>query len=73
MQNYIRLSEDITVSVNVEKTPITVTESTVAKKLREVSTSRSRGSGDILNWVLKIFSDILALAASCGHYQHFFS
>ena len=30
-------------------------------KLREVKTSRSRGPDDILNWVLKTFSDILAL------------
>ena len=61
MKNYIPLSEDIAVSVNIDETPITVTESAVAKKLREVSTSRSRGPGDILNWVLKTFSDILAL------------
>ena len=48
-------------SVNVNETPITVTESAVARKLREVKTSQSRGPDDILNWVLKTFSDILAL------------
>ena len=61
MKNYIPLSDDIAVSVNVNETPITVTESAVARKLRKVKTSRSRGPDDILNWVLKTFSDILAL------------
>jgi hypothetical protein len=50
MQNYIPLSEDIAVSVNIDETPITVTESNVVKKLREVRTSRSRDPDDILNW-----------------------
>ena len=61
MKNYIPLSEDIAVSVNVNEIPITVTESAVARKLREVKTWRSRGPDGILNWVLKTFSDILAL------------
>ena len=41
MKNYIPLSEDIAVSVNANETPITVTESAVARKLGEVKTSRS--------------------------------
>ena len=61
MKNYIPLSEDIAVSVNVSETPITVTESAVARKLREVKTPHFSGADDILNWVLKTFSDILAL------------
>ena len=61
MKNYISLSEDIAVSLNVDETPITVTELAVAKKLREVRTLRSHGLDDILNWDLKTFSDILAL------------
>ena len=43
MENYIPLSDDIAVPVNVNETPITVTESAVARKLRKVKTSRSRG------------------------------
>ena len=38
-----------------------MSESIVAKKLREISTSCSSGPDDIPNWVLKTFSDILAL------------
>ena len=38
-----------------------MSESIVAKKLREISTTRSSGPDDIPDWVLKTFSDILAL------------
>ena len=61
MRNYTPLSEDIAVSVNDKEVPVFVSESIVAKKLREISTSRSSGPDDIPNWVLKTFSDILAL------------
>ena len=40
--------------------PITVTESSVAGKLRAISTSRANGPDDLPNWVLKEYSDILA-------------
>ena len=61
MRNYAPLSEDIAVSVNDKEVPVFVSESIVAKKLHEISTTRSSGPGDIPNWVLKTFSDILAL------------
>ena len=41
--------------------PIVVTEQSVVRKLREVSTSRASGPDDIPNWVLKEYSDILAV------------
>ena len=41
--------------------PIVVTEQSVARKLREVSTSRASGPDDTQNWVLKEYSDILAV------------
>ena len=60
MRNYTSLSKDIAVSVNDKEVPVFVSESIVAKKLREISTSRSSGPDDIPYWVLKTFSDILA-------------
>ena len=39
MQNYTPLSEDIAVSLNDKEVPVFVSESIVAKKLREISTS----------------------------------
>ena len=60
MQNYVLLYEDISVTINSDESPIIVSESTIAKKLREISTSRSSGPDDISNWVLKNFCDILA-------------
>ena len=53
MRNYTPLPEDIAVSVNDKEVPVFVSESIVAKKLREISTSRSSGPDDIPNWVLK--------------------
>ena len=41
--------------------PIVFTEQSVARKLREVSTSRASGPEDIPKWVLKEYSDILAM------------
>ena len=41
--------------------PIVVTEQSVVRKLREVSTSRASGPDDIPNWVLKEYADILAV------------
>ena len=45
----------------VDDDPIVVTEQSVARKLREVSTSRASGPDDIPNWVLKEYADILAV------------
>ncbi len=60
IQNYVPLSEDTAVIVHNDETPIIVTESTIARKLQEISTSRSSGPDGISNWVLKTYSDILA-------------
>ena len=40
--------------------PLSVTEATVARKLRAVSTSRAGGLDNLPNWVLKEYADILA-------------
>ena len=41
--------------------PISVTEHSVARKLREISCARTgRGPDDPPNWVLKEYADILA-------------
>ena len=40
--------------------PIAVTELSVARKLRKVSTFRACGLDDIANWVIKEYADILA-------------
>lgn len=40
--------------------PIIVTETSLGKKLRATSTSCASGPDDLLNWVLKEYSDILA-------------
>ena len=40
--------------------PIFVTKLSVARKLREIKTSRACGPDDLPNWVLKEFADILA-------------
>ena len=62
IQNYVPLSEDPAVFVHNDETPIIVTESTIARKLQDISTSRStvRHVDGISNWVLKTYSDILA-------------
>ena len=41
--------------------PIVVTEQSVARKLREVSTSRASCPDNIPNWVLRKYSDISAV------------
>ncbi len=51
IQNYVPLSEDTAVIVHNDETPIIVTESTIARKLQEISTSRSSGPDGISNWV----------------------
>ncbi|XP_078357466.1 uncharacterized protein LOC144642376 [Oculina patagonica] len=59
MQGYETWSENVLV-VSEDNEPLTVTESTVARRLREVSTSRAGGPDNLPNWVLKEYSDILA-------------
>ncbi|XP_067023926.1 uncharacterized protein [Acropora muricata] len=56
---YSPLADSARVSAD-DDDPIVVTEQSVARKLREVSTSRASGPDDIPNWVLvKEYSDIL--------------
>lgn len=59
MENYSPLSEDVCVALENDE-PITVTESVVLRKLREISTSRAGGPDNLPSWVLKEFADILA-------------
>ena len=72
MRNYTPLSEDIAVSVNDEDVPVFVSESTVAKKLREISTSRSSGLDDIPTWVLKIPRFKIEKSLKSGSWLTFF-
>ena len=60
MKDYSPLADSARVSA-VDDDPIVVTEQSVARKLREVSTSRASGPDDIPNWVLKEYADILAV------------
>ena len=59
MQDYSPLTEDVCVTSEDDE-PLTVTESTVARKLRAVSTFRAGGPDDLPNWVLREYADILA-------------
>ena len=59
IEDYIPLAEEVRVSLEEDEL-IIVTESAVARKLREVSLVRAGGPNDLPNWVLKDFSDILA-------------
>ena len=52
MKDYSPLADSARVSA-VDDDPIVVTEQSVTRKLREVSTSRASGPDDIPNWVLK--------------------
>ena len=60
MKDYSPLADSTRVSADGDD-PIVVTEQSVARKLREVSTSRASGPDDIPNWVLKEYADILAV------------
>ena len=60
MKDYSPLADSARVSAD-DDDPIVVTEQSVARKLREVSTSRASGPDDIPNWVLKEYADILAV------------
>ena len=58
MQGYSPLSENVRVA-QVDDEPLSVTEATVARKLKEVSTSRAGKPDNLPNWVLKEYADIL--------------
>ena len=59
MQGYSPLSENVRVA-SVDDEPLSVTEATVARKLKAVSTSRAGGQDNLPNWVLKEYAGILA-------------
>ena len=59
MQGYSPISENVQIASEVDE-PLSVTEATVARKLRAVSTSRAGGPDNLPNWVLKEYADILA-------------
>ena len=59
MKDYQPLSGESRIATEGTQ-PITVTESSVAGKLRAISISRASGPDDLPNWVLKEYSDILA-------------
>ena len=59
MQGYASLTQNVLVTLE-DNDPLSVTEVTVARKLRAVSTSRAEGQNNLPNWVLKEYADILA-------------
>ena len=58
MQGYSPLTENVLVALEDDE-PLSVTEATVARKLRAVSTSRAWGPDNLPNWVLNEYADIL--------------
>ena len=60
MKDYQPLTDSVRTTSEGDQ-PITVTETSVGKKLRAISTSRTSGPDDLPNWVLKEYSDILAV------------
>ena len=63
MKDYTPLSKDTCVPVDDDK-PITVTESSVAQKLSQISISKTGGPDNLPNWVLKEYAYILAPAVT---------
>ena len=59
LQKYCPLSAKFRVNTDDDE-PISATEETVVKKLKEISISRSSGPDDLPNWVLKEFAYVLA-------------
>ena len=59
MDGYSPLTESVCVDTNGDQ-PITVTESSVRRKLRKISCARAGGPDNLPNWVLREFADILA-------------
>ena len=59
MQGHSPLSENILVASEDDE-PLSVTEATVARKLRTVSTLRAGGPDNLPDWVLKEYVDIFA-------------
>ena len=60
MKDFPPLPEDFNLSTDNDE-PISVSETTVEQLLRAISVSKASGPDELPNWVLKSFSDILAL------------
>jgi len=59
MEDYFLLTECVCVDMDDDQ-PISVTDHSVARKLREISCARAGGPDDLPNWVLKEYAYILA-------------
>jgi len=59
MKDFLPLTDCVYVATEDDQ-PIFVTEQSVTRKLRTISTSRDSGPDDLPNWVLREFADILA-------------
>ena len=59
MEDYSPLTDCVRVEMDDDE-PISVTELSVARKLREISSARAGGPDDLPNWALREYADILA-------------
>lgn len=59
MEDYSPLTECVCADMDDDQ-PISVTEHSVARKLRKISCARAGGQDDLPNWVIKEYADILA-------------
>ena len=61
-KDYLPLADDVCVPLE-DDVPITVTETSVTQKLRQISASKASGPDiNLPNWLLKEYADILAPA-----------
>ena len=60
-KDYLPLANDVCVSLE-DDVPITVTDTSVTRKLRQISASKASGPDNLPNWLLKEYADILAPA-----------
>ena len=70
MDGYSPLTESVCMDTNGDQ-PIIVTESSVRRKLCKISCARAGGPGDLPNWVLREFADILAAPVADIHNYSF--
>ena len=59
MEDYSPLTDCVRVEMDDDE-PISVTELSVARKLREISSARAGGPDDLPNWALREYADIVA-------------
>ena len=60
-KDYLPLADDVCVPLE-DDVPITVTETSVTRKLRQISASKASGPDNLPNWLLKEYADILTPA-----------